>query len=251
MPPAHDTTPRVIDSTPHVWPCLTSREIENEEWRPVPGLEGEYEASNLGRIRSLDRELPWFAARWGVWTTRKYRGQLIVKKVKPNGSGQPYQHVYTTGGVWRGTNRMVCAAFHGPAPTESHEAAHLNGNSLDDRADNLAWKTPSENARDKVGHGTAPIGTRNGKAIASEDMILPIFSHFVGAGSAVETAEAFGLGVASVRSILQRRVWTHVAVPRELVDLARRRSVENIRAASRRANQERREQAVLKRTSCR
>jgi hypothetical protein len=36
--------------------------LEGEEWRPIPGYEG-YEASSLGRIRSLDRHLE-FAGPW-------------------------------------------------------------------------------------------------------------------------------------------------------------------------------------------
>ena len=29
--------------------------LEGEEWRPVVGYEGQYEVSNMGRVRSLDR----------------------------------------------------------------------------------------------------------------------------------------------------------------------------------------------------
>ena len=34
----------------------------NEEWRPIPGYEGYYEASTAGRIRSVDRMQ---TGRWG------------------------------------------------------------------------------------------------------------------------------------------------------------------------------------------
>lgn len=30
-----------------------------EEWRAVVGYEGQYEVSNLGRVRSLDRTIPY------------------------------------------------------------------------------------------------------------------------------------------------------------------------------------------------
>jgi hypothetical protein len=39
---------------------------EDEEWRDIPGLEGKYQASSLGWIRSLD----WAEKRvnrWGQW----------------------------------------------------------------------------------------------------------------------------------------------------------------------------------------
>ena len=31
--------------------------IEKEIWKPIKGYEGLYEVSNLGRVRSLDREI--------------------------------------------------------------------------------------------------------------------------------------------------------------------------------------------------
>ncbi|MFI5102882.1 MAG: HNH endonuclease [Terriglobales bacterium] len=53
-------------------------------------------------------------------------------------------------------NRLICEAFNGPPLSSKHEAAHLNGINDDDRADNLAWKTPVENCADKAVHGTTP-----------------------------------------------------------------------------------------------
>lgn len=61
----------------------------------------------------------------------------------------------------RRVNRVVCEAFHGPAPSKRHHAAHENGDSLDNRASNLSWKLPVENASDKLRHGTARLGDQH------------------------------------------------------------------------------------------
>lgn len=47
-------------------------------------------------------------------------------------------------------NRLVCEAFHGHPPTPKHEAAHSNGDSLDNRYTNLEWQTKAENLANPV-----------------------------------------------------------------------------------------------------
>lgn len=48
---------------------------------------------------------------------------------------------------------LVCTAFHGPRP-EGKEVAHEDGDPLNNRADNLSWKTHAENQLDIRRHGT-------------------------------------------------------------------------------------------------
>jgi hypothetical protein len=52
--------------------------------------------------------------------------------------------------------RVMCEMAHGPAPTPKHEAAHTCGNGHMGCINpvHLAWKTRSENQRDKRQHGT-------------------------------------------------------------------------------------------------
>lgn len=45
---------------------------------------------------------------------------------------------------------LVCTAFHGPRPSPDHEVCHLNDNRSDNRAENLAWGTKEDNAKDRV-----------------------------------------------------------------------------------------------------
>jgi hypothetical protein len=56
----------------------------------------------------------------------------------------------------------VALAFHGPRP-EGTQVRHVDGHQQNNRADNLAYGTPSENGEDKRRHGSA-AGERNGRS---------------------------------------------------------------------------------------
>lgn len=56
----------------------------------------------------------------------------------------------------RYVHRLVAEAFIGPCP-EGMQVRHLNGDHRDNRAENLCYGTPAENAADKVRHGTAQV----------------------------------------------------------------------------------------------
>jgi len=50
-------------------------------------------------------------------------------------------------------HQLVLETFVGPRP-EGRQCRHLNGNSLDNRLENLSWGTASEDNYDRVRHGT-------------------------------------------------------------------------------------------------
>lgn len=125
--------------------------MDSEVWKAIPGFEGYYEVSSLGRARSLDRAV------------RHARGGFAIKRgrllsTKPNGHGYPSVCLSKEGKpTTRVIHQLVCEAFNGPRP-EGHEAAHEDGNKANCRADNLSWKTRTENERDKKRHGTSLLG---------------------------------------------------------------------------------------------
>jgi hypothetical protein len=47
--------------------------------------------------------------------------------------------------------RVVCEVFHGPPPTPDHVAEHIDGNPLNNHADNLRWTTRAEVAQAQTG----------------------------------------------------------------------------------------------------
>lgn len=113
----------------------------HEEWRPVPGYEGSYEVSNLGRVKSL--------ARLGK------NGQSIRERLlKPQpGTPRPYPYVTLGHSDKRRIHRLVLEAFVGPCPPGT-EVLHANDDPTDNRLENLRWDLRSENIRDRVRNGT-------------------------------------------------------------------------------------------------
>lgn len=124
-----------------------------EQWAPIPSAPG-YEASTLGRIRSLDRVV---AARAGSTALRRGRA------LKPHSGRGGYLNVCLSGLARRRTRAvhlLVLEAFDGPRPA-GLVARHMNGNHLDNRAENLQWGTACENLRDQVRHGTHWLAIRS------------------------------------------------------------------------------------------
>ena len=122
--------------------------MTEETWRPIPGYDG-YEASSLGRIRSIDRTTD---------RGRKWRGRTMTPATMPRG--------YKTVSLWRGgkqttalVHRLVLFAFQGPPP-EGMEALHKNGDPADNAASNLAWGTHSENQLTKPTPTSTPATGR-------------------------------------------------------------------------------------------
>ena len=124
---------------------------ETEVWRPIPEYEGIYEASSLGRIRSVDRQVPY----GGNGHTRSLRGRIKEPYVLDG---------YLRVGLWKlGKNRqvfvhrLVLFAFVGPPPA-GMEAAHFpDSDRQNNHVDNLQWRTRDENQAEMQMRNYSPL----------------------------------------------------------------------------------------------
>jgi hypothetical protein len=114
-----------------------------EEWVPVPGSPG-YEASTMGRVRSIDRLI---TNRLGV--VRQWRGRVLIPRVDDEG----YARVRLGAVPERPVHQVILETFVGPRPP-GKVGCHGPGGSLDNRPENLRWDTQSANIRDSVREGT-------------------------------------------------------------------------------------------------
>jgi len=108
------------------------------EWRPIPGWEGLYEASDEGQVRSLPR--------------KHAKGRILRHGTTHNGyltvtfSANGRRAAYTL-------HRVIAETFLGPLP-DGMQTCHIDGDKTNNAAGNLRYATASENEQDKRRHGT-------------------------------------------------------------------------------------------------
>lgn len=193
----------------------------DEEWRSIEGLDGMYEVSNFGNVRS----------RLKPGNHRNKLGNPRILKVRLDKRGYgtislPFGH----GGkyVTKSVHTLVANEFLGKRP-EGKEIAHLNGDSTDNRACNLEYVTHKENESHKKLHGTLPLGSANGNT-NYVGWQIEIVRYLAEKGvPQAKIAKLFDMSVQMVSSVVLRESWPHVGTykdtPALIAEVERLRSV--------------------------
>ena len=105
----------------------------NEEWRDIEGFEGYYQVSNLGRVRSVDREIyhPYNK------TISHYKGKIL----KPGKRNKGYLGICLTKGNKQKSflvHRLVAQAFI-PNPYNFEQINHKDEDKTNNQVSNLEW----------------------------------------------------------------------------------------------------------------
>ena len=173
--------------------------IDNEVWKSIPGWEGLYEVSDLGRVRSVARIV---VRSNGVPNSVKAR---ILKA--GNCQSQRYFLVvlYKTGhrGFSANVHDLVAQAFLGPKP-EGMLIRHLNGNPADNRLTNLAYGTYQENALDMHDHGTMTFAKMN------PEMVVDARRRSSNGESYAFISRSMGINVSTVMAAVKMQNWKHI-----------------------------------------
>lgn len=170
---------------------------EVEIWKDIPGYAGEYQASSLGRIRSL---------RFRNRFTNRPRGKPLI--LKPSISRAYF--IVDLRGKTKTVHRLVMAAFKGRRPA-GLQTAHLDGNPKNNKASNLAWVTCRENISHKNIHGTALIGEKSQNAKLTTAQVFEIKKLLkAGTQQQIEIAKAYGVSTSLIYRIRAGKAWRHL-----------------------------------------
>lgn len=158
-----------------------------ENWKDVPGFEGRYQVSDLGRVKSLPF-MQRYLLRNGKEAFRLTHE--IIRKQKTINSG------YKTVSLWLDdvettvlVHRLVAVAF---VPGSGETVNHRNGVKTRNAATNLEWASYSENHRHAVEIG---LNTRAVRVAGPGGEVYPSIRY---------AARATGVGEKMIRNTWRR-----------------------------------------------
>jgi hypothetical protein len=170
--------------------------LAEEIWKPIPGFNGDYEASNLGRIRSY---------LWGPWRMKTPR----IKKMWKNQKGYVRANL---NGKQYSVSRCVLMAFRGE-PGGNRDASHLDNNRGNNSLENLIWETHSEN-NSRRALETYRRGEDIGISKLKSGQVAVIYK-LRGKRSCRSIAKEYGVARPTIKCIWSGKTWRHVTCKME------------------------------------
>jgi hypothetical protein len=180
------------------------------EVRPIPGFPN-YRVRSDGVVESYRR----------IRGSREGQRAWVPLKPCPTGPRREYGMVllYAGGrGVPRKVHEIILTVFRGPRP-DRMVCRHLDGDPRNNRLENLAWGTTSENHLDKRRHGTDNRGERHNLVKLTEAAVREIRRRYAllraGKGKVANgllglLAAEYGVNVPAIYRAATGRQWKHV-----------------------------------------
>jgi len=169
----------------------------NEQWLPIKGYEGFYEASNLGRIRRSSAAI-------GTWIGR-------VLKNNPVPQGYHLVHLRKEGTQKSFLVHRLVAECFVSNPQGKNVVHHLDGDKGNDCASNLVWTTRQENTQRATADGLMPRGEMHGCSKLVTKQIQAIrLEYSKGQTSQYKLAKQYNVSQCQIWRIVHRKSWTHI-----------------------------------------
>lgn len=174
-----------------------------EIWKSVVGLEGYYEVSNLGRVRSIDR-----VVQGGRWGTEKRKGQDKMACIDKYG--------YPKVGLWKNgslltitVHRLVATAF---IPNKENKATvnHIDGCKTNNIVSNLEWATNKENKVHAAINGLTARGIENAGVKITESSVIRARELRDLGWTYEKIGKEIGVHMSHARRIVLRLNWKHL-----------------------------------------
>jgi len=172
---------------------------EVDTWQPIVGYEGRYAISTAYQVASLPR---------------KGRLRMRILKQSLDGHGCPRVTLCLHGKqTTHHVAHLVADAFLPPKGPTDQVLRHLNDIKTNNRIENLAWGTRSDNAFDAIRNGKwrAPKGIAHSRAKLTEDDVREVRRLYAtGKFTQQELALKFGVSQMTISNIVRRKLWKHV-----------------------------------------
>lgn len=176
----------------------------NEVWKDIPGFEGNYSVSNLGRVRSNFRTVPGNM----IGIRRPVKERILCFRTRSNGyldltlriNGKRYSLL---------VHRLMCETFYGIDPNKTY-VNHKDGNKLNNALVNLEWCTPAENNRHALDTGLRKQNGSQSSLSKLTEADIPVILELKKTMSYREIGLMYGVYKTAIFKVCKGESWKHV-----------------------------------------
>lgn len=176
----------------------------NEIWKDIPNYEGLYQASNLGRIKSLTR----IVNRRGN-TTRTVQERILI--TISDGKGYKLVNLNKLNVTkMHAVHRLVLFTFVENIKNKP-QVNHINGIKNDNRLINLEWVTVSENGLHAYKNGLqiSAKGEKVNNSKLKNEQVLEIRK--IGKNIPIkELSNLYNVSISTISMIINNKTWNHI-----------------------------------------
>lgn len=195
---------KLIEPT-DIYKCLDLEDLPDEEWKDVIGYEGFYQISNMGRVKSLERNI----IQWRGGNIYK-RKRILIQSFNRDG----YLHVkfHKAGKKCnKSVHRLVGQYFVGNKNNYS-DINHKKGVKMDNRASELEWCTKSQNTQHAYDTGLKKklLGEQTGSSKLKENQVKDIRIFIKEGVPLKDIAAKFNVKYCAIWDIKNNKRWTHI-----------------------------------------
>ena len=165
----------------------------SEIWKDIPGFEGRYQVSNLGRVKSLPRIVKRTNVLCGGFSHVHIPEKILTPQAQRRSGHLEVKLGHNPAKHYR-VHRLVAAAFLGPCPS-GQEVCHNDNDPTNNRVTNLRYDTRSMNRIDMVKAGN------EGRQILKVEQIPLIRSRLANGDTCKEIAQDFGVHPSTISKI--------------------------------------------------
>lgn len=177
--------------------------MEQEIWKDIPGWEGQYQASDHGRIKSLERDV------WIPSSSRSKTGFYRCQKEKILSPRKAHGYLNIT--LWKDSKSyhysvhvLIAMAFLGHKRGELY-INHIDGNKHNNHVDNLEIVTCKENVQHALATGLRKYGFDNGSNVLNRKQGKEALQMRKERHSLQQIADHFGVSIQAIQNTIK---WT-------------------------------------------
>lgn len=177
-----------------------------EVWKGVKGFECSYLISNLGRVKSLPKQIKM---PYGGFKMTKER----IMKPQINQYGYHYVSFWDNGKRKNiQIHRVVAFAFI-PNPENKPQVNHINGIKINNGPENLEWCTAQENSNHAVSTGLAASGSRIAQSKLNINQVEEIkLKYSNGDVTYFDLAEQYNVSFSIIGQIVRNEIWQNKVI---------------------------------------